>query len=165
LGAVKRSQALGDVTPVTEEDLWQRIAKDTSAKPYKALALDLVGKAKKQKERAISAGLEVHHRIENTAIQTPELAKTIMARFDIAAAREVFETHRANFEELLQRCQDAFRDAVQIAKDFLLQRTEPASQESPQEQAAAHVQSAEAPANTNKQEPVFTAAPSQAPEM
>ena len=34
--AVQRSRALGDVTPMTEDDLWERVAKDASSKPYKA---------------------------------------------------------------------------------------------------------------------------------
>jgi hypothetical protein len=38
--AVQRSRALGDVTPMTEDDLWKEVAKNASERPYKALALD-----------------------------------------------------------------------------------------------------------------------------
>src|SRR5208283_3072849 len=55
--AVQRSRALGDVTPMTEEDLWERVAKDASAKPYKALALDLTGKAHRRHDQAVETGL------------------------------------------------------------------------------------------------------------
>src|SRR5208337_3741635 len=63
--AVQRSRALGDVTPMTEDDLWERVAKDASAKPYKALALDLAGEAHRRHDQAVETGLSSHYKIEN----------------------------------------------------------------------------------------------------
>ena len=40
--AVKRSRALGDASPVTEGDLWDRAAADLAHKPYKSLGVDLI---------------------------------------------------------------------------------------------------------------------------
>lgn len=42
---VRRGRALGDPTLITEDNLWKRIVKDTSDKPYKALAIDLAAAA------------------------------------------------------------------------------------------------------------------------
>ena len=36
--AVRHRQALGDITPITKDDLWARAAEDMSKKPYKPLA-------------------------------------------------------------------------------------------------------------------------------
>ena len=62
--AVQRSRALGDVTPITEADLWKKVARDASDKPYKALALDIAGLAHRQHDRAVETGLSNHNRIE-----------------------------------------------------------------------------------------------------
>ena len=62
--AVQRSRALGDVTPMTEDDLWERIAKDALRKGLKALALDLAGKANRRHDQAVEAGLSSHNRVE-----------------------------------------------------------------------------------------------------
>lgn len=39
--AERHRKALGDITPITKEDLWARAASDMSQKPYKALGIDL----------------------------------------------------------------------------------------------------------------------------
>ena len=38
--AERHRQALGEITPITKEDLWARAAADMSQKPYKALGID-----------------------------------------------------------------------------------------------------------------------------
>ena len=62
--AEKRSRALGDATPVTTEDVWARIGRDMSTKPYKALATDLARAARHDRDAAISGFIERTHRME-----------------------------------------------------------------------------------------------------
>ena len=62
--AEKRSRALGDATPVTTENLWARIGRDMSTKPYKALATDLVRASRHDRDAAISRFVERSHRME-----------------------------------------------------------------------------------------------------
>ena len=62
--AEKRSRALGDATPVTTEDVWRRIGRDMSTKPYKALAMDLARAARRDRDAAISGFIERSHRME-----------------------------------------------------------------------------------------------------
>ena len=62
--AEKRSRALGDATPVTTENLWARIGRDMSTKPYKALATDLVRASRHDRDAAISGFVERSHRME-----------------------------------------------------------------------------------------------------
>ncbi len=64
LEAEKLSRALGDQTPVTERDLWKRVAEDMSAKPYKALAIDLVAAAQRDREEAVDMFITASHRLE-----------------------------------------------------------------------------------------------------
>ena len=45
--AERYRQALGDITPITTEDLWARVAEDMSQKPYKAVGIDLLAAALK----------------------------------------------------------------------------------------------------------------------
>jgi hypothetical protein len=35
--AVRSRRALGDLTPIKAEDMWDKVAEDMAAKPYKAL--------------------------------------------------------------------------------------------------------------------------------
>ena len=51
--AERHRQALGDVTPITHEDLWTRAAEDMSRKPYKALGIDLLAAARQDRENAV----------------------------------------------------------------------------------------------------------------
>ena len=62
--AEKRSRALGDASPVTERDLWKRVAADMAAKPYKALAIDLAGAARAGRAKAVDAFIQMSHRLE-----------------------------------------------------------------------------------------------------
>lgn len=62
--AEKRSRALGDATPVTAEDIWKRIGRDMSTKPYKALAMDLAKAARHDRDAAISGFIERSHAME-----------------------------------------------------------------------------------------------------
>jgi hypothetical protein len=52
---------------MTEDDLWKEVAKNASEKPYKALALDIAGKARRQHDRAVEIGLSNHNRIEKSS--------------------------------------------------------------------------------------------------
>ncbi|VFU17594.1 MobF family relaxase [Methylocella tundrae] len=119
LGAVKRSMALGDATPVTDEDLWDRIAKDTSQKPYKALAIDLAAKAKIASEPTVKNGLSAHRRIERAAAATPALGQKIRETFDGAAAREAFGRQREALDEFVQQCAAMLKEAAETVKEHM----------------------------------------------
>jgi hypothetical protein len=109
--AVQRSRALGDVTPMTEEDLWKRVAQDASAKPYKALALDLADKARRRHDRAVEAGLSSHNRIEK-AQAWPEASRKMKAIFEAGHAREAFAQQRGALETLVETALKRTREAA-----------------------------------------------------
>ena len=62
--AVKRSRALGDASPVTEGDLWDRAAADLAHKPYKALGVDLIRKSRDYLAEAVDGFIRQSHRFQ-----------------------------------------------------------------------------------------------------
>jgi hypothetical protein len=106
--AVQRSRALGDVTPMTEEDLWERVARDASAKPYKALALDLAGKAHRRHDEAVEKGLSTHNRIEKAEAQ-PEAARAMKAAYQAGLLLEAFATQRERLVALVDAAGEHLR--------------------------------------------------------
>ena len=109
--AVQRSRALGDVTPMTEDDLWERVAKDASAKPYKALALDLAGKAHRRHDQAVVAGLSSHNRIEKAQAH-PDAAGQMKAAYEAGLAREAFAQQRGALETLADAAFERLKQAA-----------------------------------------------------
>ena len=84
--AEKRSRALGDATPVTIEDIWKRIGRDMSTKPYKALAMDLARAARHDRDAAISGFIERSHRME--MIEKEGRGDAVRRWFQATAMRE-----------------------------------------------------------------------------
>jgi hypothetical protein len=79
---------------MTEDDLWERVARDASAKPYKALALDLAGKAYTRHDKAVERGLATHNRIEKAAQDRPTLRVEIKAAYEEGCVRQAFTRQR-----------------------------------------------------------------------
>ena len=84
--AEKRSRALGDPTPVTADDLWKRIGRDMSTKPYKALGSDLARKARHDRDAAISGFIERSHRME--MVEREGRGDAVRRWFQVTAMRE-----------------------------------------------------------------------------
>ena len=116
-GAVQRSRALGDVTPMTEDDLWKKVAKDASAKPYKALALDVAGKARRQHDRAVETGLSNHERIETAAEARPELGDEMKAAWQAGLLRQAFDQQRDALVALVQAIDEQLKRAAGVVAD------------------------------------------------
>ena len=115
--AVQRSRALGDVTPMTEEDLWAQVAKDASEKPYKALALDIVGKARRQHDKAVQTGLSNHNRIEKAAGHRPDLGAEMKASFQAGLVRQAFQHQRDALVSLMQTIDEQLKRAAGVLVD------------------------------------------------
>lgn len=140
--AVQRSRALGDVTPMTEEDLWKRVVQDASAKPYKALALDLADKARRRHDQAVEAALSVHHRIEKAQARlgAPSQMKAV---FEAGRVREAFVRQNGALETLVETALKRTREAA----DFI----------------AAHARSAAATIRSRSEGPASAKQPSPGP--
>jgi AAA domain len=115
--AVQRSRSLGDVTPMTEEDLWKEVAKNASEKPYKALALDIIGKARRQHHRAVQTGLSNHNRIETANAERQDLGGEMKASYQAVLLRQAFEQQRDAFIALIQTIDEQLKRAGGVLVD------------------------------------------------
>jgi hypothetical protein len=98
---------------MTEDDLWERVAKDASAKPYKALALDLAGKAHRRHDEAVEAGLSSHSRIENAQAR-PNAGAKMKAAYEIGLAREAYAQQRGALETLVDGVFERLKHAAEL---------------------------------------------------
>ncbi len=93
LEAERYRQALGDVTPITKEDLWARAATDMSRKPYKGLGIDLKAAALLDRERAIDTFIGCHQIMERARLSDPEAGPKALKRLQAAAVNEHLSRH------------------------------------------------------------------------
>lgn len=86
--AERHRQALGDITPITQDDLWARAAADLSTKPYKALAIDLMAAALRDRESAVDTFIECHEIIESAQLADPDAGPKALRRLRAAALND-----------------------------------------------------------------------------
>ena len=91
--AERHRQALGDITPITREDLWARAAKDMSEKPYKALGIDLLAKVLRGREEAVDAYIATHQIMESAQLADPDVGPKAFQRLRAAAVNEALSRH------------------------------------------------------------------------
>jgi hypothetical protein len=98
---------------MTENDLWERVAKDASAKPYKALALDLTGKAHRRHDQAVETGLSSHNRVERAQAR-PDAGGQMKAAYEVGLAREVFAQQRGALDTLADVAFERLKQAAEL---------------------------------------------------
>jgi hypothetical protein len=86
--AERHRQALGDITPITREDLWQRAAEDMSEKPYKGLGTDLLASAQRDREQAIDIFIAASHHMESAQLADPDAGPKAFQRLRAAAVND-----------------------------------------------------------------------------
>ena len=101
----------------TEDDLWKEVAKDASEKPYKALALDIAGKARRQHDRAVEIGLSNHNRIDKVAEEWPDLSSEMKASYQAGLLRQAFEQQRDALIALMQTIDEQLKRAAGVLVD------------------------------------------------
>ena len=117
--AEKRSRALGDAAPVTRSDLWTRVAKDMSEKPYKPLAVDLVDGARQDRERATNAFLKQGHVFETWSLAGRDVGREIRERVRAAAVRKSLGRQVAALDEAIRRNGATLTDVAKVAEAHL----------------------------------------------
>jgi len=85
--AVRSRRALGDLTPITAEDMWTKVAVNMAAKPYKALGMDLLQAAREDREMAVQAFMQTGHRLETMEQQGRNLGREARDRMQAEAVR------------------------------------------------------------------------------
>jgi hypothetical protein len=85
--AVRSRRALGDLTPIKAEDMWDKVAEDMAAKPYKALGMDLLQAAREDHEMAVQAFMQAGHRMETMEAEGRNIGRELRARMHAEAVR------------------------------------------------------------------------------
>ena len=111
--AERNRQALGDITPITKDDLWARVAEDMSAKPYKSLATDLLNAARQDRERAIDTFIACNHAIETAQLDNPDFGRDALRRLRAKAVNEHLSRHLAGLDHAIKLNAAEMRDAMQ----------------------------------------------------
>ena len=116
LEAERHRQALGDITPITRERLWERAAEDMSEKPYKALGIDLLGDALRDREAAIDAFMQSHQTMEAAAKADPEAGRKAFRRLRAAAVNDTLGRHLTALDAAIAANTNLARDAAKGAE-------------------------------------------------
>ena len=109
----RRRQALGDITPITKDDLWARVAEDMAHKPYKALGIDLLNAGRWDREQAVDAFIDCHHTMEAAQMRHPEAGRDAVKRFRALAVNESLGRHLTGLEHALQENAALLRETAQ----------------------------------------------------
>ena len=116
LEAERRRQALGDVTPIETQDLWDRAAKDMSEKPYKGLGIDLLASAQRDRETAIDTFIACSHRIEDAKLQDVDTGPKAFQRLRAAAVNESLKRHLTGLDHAIA-ANDSLLGATERARE------------------------------------------------
>ena len=95
----------------------ERGRQDSSEKPYKALALDIVGKSRRQHDRAVEIGLSNRNRIENVAEERTDLSGEMKASYQAGLLRHAFEQQRDTLLALIQAIDEQLKHAAGVLVD------------------------------------------------
>ena len=109
--AERHRQAIGDITPITRERLWERVAEDLSRKPYKALGIDLLAAARRDREQALDAFLDCLVGLERRRIEEPDFGRKTLSKLRAAAVNASLGRH-------LQALDHAMQENASIAGDL-----------------------------------------------
>ena len=85
--------ALGDITPITRDDLWARVAEDMSRKPHKALGIDLLTAARRDRERAVDTFIACHLALETAQLDNPNFGRDAVKRLRALAINKALSRH------------------------------------------------------------------------
>lgn len=116
LEAERHRQALGDITPITKVRLWERAAEDMSEKPYKALGIDLLGQAVRDREAAIDTFIECHQAMESAVLADPEAGPKAFRRLRAAAVNETLGRHLTALDSAIVANTTLARDTAKGAE-------------------------------------------------
>lgn len=111
--AERRRQALGDNTPITKERLWTRAGEDLSHKPYKALGIDLLAAAERDRERARDTFAKLSFWIEDAVHQDPQAGVRVADRVRAEAIDASIGRQRRGLEAAMQENEGLVTDLRQ----------------------------------------------------
>ena len=96
--AVRHRRALGDQTPVTAEDMWDKVAGDMATKPYKALGMDLLQATREDRDKAIRAFMQDAVRVDRLEARGIDVGMEVRARAQAEAVRHAIPALLASLD-------------------------------------------------------------------
>jgi hypothetical protein len=111
--AERHKQALGDITPITRDDLWARVAEDMSKKPYKSLATDLLDAARENREEALDTFLACSHAIAWAQAQNPDSGREAVKRIRAEAVNAALGRHLTALDHAADQNAGMLRETLQ----------------------------------------------------
>jgi hypothetical protein len=114
--AERHRQALGEITPITREDLWAKAAEDMSDKPYKSLGIDLLGAALRERQEAIGTFIACSHRMESAQLDDPEAGPKAFLRLQAAAVNESLRRHLAGLDYAMAQNEALLQDVIRLTE-------------------------------------------------
>jgi hypothetical protein len=105
-------QALGDLTPISRDDLWARVAADMSRKPYKALGIDLLAAAERGREQAVDTVIACHHALETARRNNPNFGRDALQRLRARALNNALSPQLGALHRALAEDGALLRDIV-----------------------------------------------------
>jgi hypothetical protein len=100
--AVKHDMALGDTTPISSDDLWGRVARDLSQKPYKPLGSDLLAGLQRDRERAVETLISFDQARQMAEFKGRDPGREIRLRRQAETIRSSLPLHIAALDEALR---------------------------------------------------------------
>ena len=96
--AVRNRRALGDQTPVTAADMWDKVAGDMATKPYKALGVDLLQATREDRDRAVRAFMQDAVKVDRLEARGIDLGVEVRARAQAEAVRHAIPALLASLD-------------------------------------------------------------------
>jgi hypothetical protein len=112
----RHRQALGDVTPITRDGLWARVAEDMSRKPYKALGIDLLAAARRDREQAVDTFIACHHALEAAQLDNANFGRDAVKRLRALAINKTLSRHLAALDRAVAENGELVREIVREQK-------------------------------------------------
>jgi hypothetical protein len=105
-------QALGDITPITRGDLWARVADDMSRKPFKALGIDLLAAARRDRKSAVDTFIACHHALETAQLDNPNFGTRRGETLRALAINQALSRHLAALDQAMAEDGERIGDTV-----------------------------------------------------
>lgn len=101
--AVRNKRALGDLAPVTSEQLWDHVAAAMASKPYKALGMDLAALVREDRARAVETLMRAGHLSETMKAAGQSLGREVRMRQQAEAVQQYIPKHIAALDAAIAR--------------------------------------------------------------
>ena len=117
--AVRNRRALGDQTPVTAQDMWDKVAGDMAVKPYKALGIDLLQATREDRDKAVRAFMQDAVRVNNLEARGIDVGREMRARAQAEAVRHAIPALLASLDSAIAGAETTFTGPMSDAEAHL----------------------------------------------